>query len=108
MEIRFVYMTVGDAQEAAAIGRELVESRLAACVNILPSMHAIYRWKGDLEEDSEVVMIVKTTQQRMPALIEKVRSLHSYSCPCIVSLPVVEGHTPFLEWVKSQVTADKS
>jgi len=108
MEIRFVYMTAGDAQEAAAIGRELVESRLAACVNILSPMRSIYRWKGNLEEDSETVLIAKTTRRRMPALIEKVRSLHSYACPCIVSLPVLEGHTPFLEWVKSQVSDDKS
>lgn len=107
MEIRFVYITVGDSQEADVIGRELVEGRLAACVNILPSMRAIYRWKGHVEEDGETVLIAKTTRQRMPALIEKVRSLHSYSCPCIVSLPVVEGYSPFLEWIQNQVADGK-
>jgi len=103
MSVRFVYMTIGNLEEAQKIGRELVSAGLAACVNILPHMHSIYVWEGKLEEASEVVMIAKTTAERVPELIERVKSLHSYSCPCIVSLKVEGGYPPFLEWVAENV-----
>ena len=81
----------------------LLEERLVACGNILPRMNSIYVWEGKLEEASEVVMIAKTTAERVPELIERVKSLHSYSCPCIVSLAVEAGYPPFLEWVAAGV-----
>jgi periplasmic divalent cation tolerance protein len=104
MGIQFVYMTVGSKAEARKIGKELVTCRLAACVNILDNMNALYMWKGALQDDTEVVMIAKTTEDRVPELVEKVKSLHSYDCPCVVSLPVSGGHQPFLDWVAGEVT----
>jgi periplasmic divalent cation tolerance protein len=103
MNIRFVYMTASGPEEAQKIGRELVTTGLAACVNILPRMNSIYVWEGKLEEASEVVMIAKTTAERIPELIDRVKALHSYSCPCIVSLAVEGGYPPFLEWVSESV-----
>ena len=103
MEINFIYMTAGDTEEAKKIAGELVASRLAACVNILPNMNSVYMWQGELQEDSELVLIAKTTRARVPQLVEKVKSLHSYDCPCIVSLPVLAGYQPFLEWIEAQV-----
>jgi periplasmic divalent cation tolerance protein len=103
MKINFIYMTVGSKEEARKIGRELVTARLAACVNILDNMNSFYRWEGKIQDDTEVVMIAKTTEDKVPELIKKVKSLHSYDCPCIVSLPVIGGHQPFLEWVASEV-----
>ena len=103
MPIRFVYMTAGSLDEARRIGRELVTARLAACVNILPQMHSIYRWEGKLQEDSEVVMIAKTTAARSAELIAKVKALHSYAVPCIVALAVEDGYPPFLEWIAASV-----
>lgn len=103
MEVRFVYITAGSREEASAIGRVLVEERLAACVNIISPMQSIYRWQGRIQEDSEVVMIAKTTVQRMGRLVSKVREHHSYECPCIVAWEVAEGHAPFLEWVAKEV-----
>ena len=103
MDINFIYMTAGDTEEAKKIAGELVASRLAACVNILANMNSVYMWQGELQEDSEVVLIAKTTRERVPQLVEKVKSLHSYDCPCIVSLPVLAGHQPFLEWIEAQV-----
>jgi periplasmic divalent cation tolerance protein len=103
MPIRFVYMTAGSLEEARRIGRELVSARLAACVNILPQMNSIYVWEGKLNEDAEVVLIAKTTAGRIPELVAKVKSLHSYSVPCIVSLAVEDGHPPFLEWIAASV-----
>ena len=99
MEINFIYMTVGSKDEARKIGKELVTTRLAACVNILDQMNSFYMWDGQIQDDTEVVMIAKTTEDRVPDLIEKVKALHSYDCPCIVSLPVSGGHQPFLEWI---------
>ena len=102
MGIHFVYMTAGSKEEARKIGKQLVASKLAACVNILDNMNSMYMWDGELQDDSEVVCIAKTTAERVPELIEKVRSLHSYDCPCIVSLPVSDGHKPFLDWISDQ------
>ena len=99
MKINFVYMTVGSKDEATKIAKELVTSRLAACINILNNMSSFYLWEGEIQDDTEVVMIAKTTEDRMPELIEKVRSMHSYDCPCIVSLPVSGGYQPFLDWI---------
>ena len=104
MSVNFIYMTTGSKEEALKIGKSLVESRLAACVNILDNMQSIYRWEEKLQEDSEVVLIAKTTDTLVQQLIDKVKSLHSYECPCIVSLPVSSGYPPFLEWIQSEVS----
>ena len=103
MKINFVYMTAGSRDEAKKIALELVASRLAACVNILDNMKSFYRWDGEIQEDTEVVMIAKTTEERIPDLIEKVKSMHSYDCPCIVRLPVLGGHQPYLDWIAGEV-----
>ncbi len=103
MKTNFIYMTAGSKDEAAKIGKELVTARLAACVNILDNMNSVYLWQGEIQVDTEVVMIAKTTEDRIPQLIEKVQSMHSYDCPCIVSLPVLGGYQPFLDWVAAEV-----
>jgi len=103
MDIRLVYMTAGNKDEARTIGRELVASRLAACVNIIDNMRSIYWWEGEIQEDTEVIFIAKTTESGLPALIEKVKALHSYDCPCIVSLPISGGNPDFLKWVAGEV-----
>ena len=103
MPVNFIYMTAGSKSEAQKIGKGLVESRLAACVNILDNMQSIYRWDEKIQEDAEVVLIAKTTDTLVPQLIDKVKSLHSYDCPCIVSLPVLDGYPPFLDWVHAEV-----
>jgi len=103
MKTNFIYMTAGNKDEATKIGKELVTSRLAACVNILDNMNSFYLWEGEIQDDREVVMIAKTTEERIPELIEKVRSMHSYDCPCIVSLPVAGGYQPFLDWIAEEV-----
>ncbi len=102
MNVNFVYMTAGSPEEAHSIGRELVASKLAACVNILNDMNSIYMWDGKVQEDSEVVMIAKTTEKQLPALVDKVKSLHSYDCPCIVAIPVSGGNQAFLDWIAAE------
>ena len=103
MEINWVYMTAGNKEEARSIGRELVESRLAACVNIIDPMNSIYTWEGKIQEDTEVILIAKTRRALVQELTEKVKDLHSYDCPCIVSLPVSGGNPAFLEWIAESV-----
>ena len=103
IKVNFIYMTVGSKEEARKIGKELVTTRLAACVNILDNMNSFYIWNGDIQDDTEVVMIAKTTEERVPDLIKKVKSLHSSDCPCLVRLPVAGGHQPFLDWIAGEV-----
>jgi len=102
MAVNFVYMTAGSKAEAQKIGKALVERRLAACVNILDNMQSIYRWENKIQQDAEVVLIAKTTDSLVPALIDQVKSMHSYDCPCIVSLPILSGYPPFMDWVHAQ------
>ena len=104
MSVNFVYMTAGSKEEAKNIAADLVRSKLAACVNILDNMNSIYFWDGEVQDNQEVVMIAKTTQAHIQKLIEKVKSMHSYECPCIVALPVVDGHQPFLDWIADEVS----
>jgi len=99
MNHRFVYVTTASREEARAIGRALVEERLVACVNILDGVSSLYWWKGEIQDDREAVLIAKTTSARMPQVIERVKALHSYEVPCVVSLPILEGNPAFLEWI---------
>jgi periplasmic divalent cation tolerance protein len=98
----FVYITAKDKTQALAIGRVLVEERLAACINVLDGMTSVYWWEGTLEEASEAVLIAKTTEPRMPALIARVKSLHTYDCPCVVAWPIGTGNRPYLDWIKKE------
>jgi len=103
MEINMIYITAGSKDEAKRIGKALIGNGLAACVNIIENMTSMYMWDGKLQDANETILIVKTTKERVSDLIEKVKSLHSYDCPCIVSLPVSGGNPAFLKWVAGEV-----
>jgi periplasmic divalent cation tolerance protein len=107
MGIVWVYMTATDTAEARKIGKALVESDSAACVNIIDGMLSIYRWKGEVQEDREVVLIAKTTAEKTAQLKKKVVEIHSYDCPCILVFPVSDGHAPFLQWIEDQVAIQR-
>jgi periplasmic divalent cation tolerance protein len=97
-----VYITAKDKDQARKIGRELIELRLAACVNIIDNMNSMYWWEGQIQDDKEAVLIAKTKKILVDELIDKVRSLHSYSCPCIISLPIESGNKDYLDWLENQ------
>jgi periplasmic divalent cation tolerance protein len=99
MSYRFVYMTAGSHEEARRIGRTLVEERLAACVNILTGMNSMYWWEGAVQDDEEAVLIAKTRTELLERLTERVRSLHSDQCPCVVALPIEGGNPAYLRWL---------
>jgi len=99
MGVSLIYITFGNMEEARTIGKELVSDRLAACVNIIDNVSSMYWWEGEIQDEKEVILVAKTKESLVPELVEKVRSMHSYSCPCIVSLPILNGNSAFLDWI---------
>ena len=97
-----IYMTAPNEAEAGAIARVLVEERLAACVNIMGGMRSVYRWDGGIQEESEIVLIAKTLRELASAVADRVREIHSYDCPCVVSLAIDGGNPEFLHWIDDQ------
>ena len=95
-----VYALFANDEEARRIGRQMVEDRMAACVNILGSSHSIYRWKGKVEEGGEVAAIFKTTSGQAPSLIRRIGELHSYDVPAAVAWPISEVPEPYRAWVR--------
>ncbi len=102
-----VYITASNDEEAAKISKALVEAGLAACVNIVKNIRSIYRWQGKIEDDPEVLMIVKTRTGLFEALAAEVRKLHSYEVPEIIALPIVKGSEAYLNWLKAATDTGK-
>jgi periplasmic divalent cation tolerance protein len=98
-----VLMTAADKRQAVKIGRRAVEERLAACVNILPSIRSVYRWNGKVIVGEEVLVMLKTTEQRYPALEKMILASHSYQVPEIIALPINRGSKQYLGWVLSEI-----
>jgi periplasmic divalent cation tolerance protein len=101
-----VLSTVGKLEDAERIARALVERGLAACVNVVPAVTSIYRWKGKLEQDEERLLVIKTGAERYPALREALVALHPYEVPEVLALPVADGHPPYLEWLDASINED--
>jgi periplasmic divalent cation tolerance protein len=95
-----VLVTCGSEQEALKIAKALADEHLAACVNIVSPIRSIYRWEGKIWDEREWILIIKTQKKRFEELEKKVKSLHSYSVPEIIGLPVVEGSASYLKWVE--------
>lgn len=101
-----VLSTVGKAEDAERIGRALVERGLAACVNVLPAVTSIYRWKGKLEREEERLLLIKTRADRFAALRDALVALHPYEVPEVLALAVADGHAPYLQWLDASVRPD--
>lgn len=97
-----MYGTFANAEEAARIGGDLVDARLAACVNILAPITSIYVWQGKRETAAETPMLIKTMASRADSVIARVRALHSYDNPALVVVPVEGGSADFLAWIAAQ------
>lgn len=104
-DLVIVLTTVGDDGRAEPLARRLVEEGLAACVNVFPPMTSFYRWKGQIERDTERQMVIKTTRDRVAALEGRVRELHPYELPEFVVVPVEGGSEAYLKWVEEQTKA---
>jgi len=95
-----VLVSCGSEEEATKIANSLVKEGLAACVNIISPVRSIYRWEGKIWDEKEWVLIIKTQKKRFEELQKKVKSLHSYSVPEVIALPIVEGSAPYLKWLE--------
>lgn len=100
MTLRIVLTTCPDAATAERIARTLVEEKLAACVNMLPPMRSIYRWKGQVEDATEQLLVIKTAQQ-FAAVRDRIRSLHPYELPEIITVPIADGLPDYLAWLRN-------
>ncbi len=102
-EARIVLSTAAHPEEAARIGRILVEERLAACATVVPGVRSIYHWQGAVEEAAETLMLVKTTAAKVEALEARLRELHSYDVPEFLVLTVEGGGQAYLDWLRQSV-----
>ena len=101
-KVALVYVTTSDEEEARRIGSALVDKKLAACVNIIPGMHSIYRWQGKVVNDSECIMTVKVPRDNTEAVIKNIKEMHSYEVPCVVVIPIVHGLPEYLDWIVNE------
>ena len=97
-----VYVTTGNREEALVIARTVVAEKLAACANILGEVTSIYEWQGEVHEDGEAALILKTRTELFGDLAARIRELHSYDCPCIVAWPIEAGSEDYLSWIGDQ------
>jgi len=97
-----VFTNVPDLESAEKMARDLVEGKLAACVNILPQIHSYYRWQGVLEEADEITIVIKTSDNLYPQLEEAIVDLHPYDIPEILALPVIAGLPAYINWIHAE------
>lgn len=102
-EFVIVLMTASSQEEAERIAKSLVTEWLAACVNVIPNVVSFYRWEGQVQRDQEVLLIAKSRKDVLEDLIRRVRSLHSYTVPEIIALPLSGGSDDYLRWVDQEV-----
>ena len=98
-----VLCTVPDAATGEALGQHLVETGLAACVNILPGLTSIYRWQGKVQRDTELLLLIKTRRDRFESLSAAVRERHPYELPEIIALPLSNGLPAYLDWINQSL-----
>jgi len=98
-----VFSTFPDPEIARRVARILVEEKLAACVNLIPQIESIYRWKGAIETSSEVLALIKSTTWKYQLLEARIRELHPYEVPEIISVRIDSGHTDYLRWIEQSV-----
>jgi periplasmic divalent cation tolerance protein len=98
-EYRFVYVTAATEAEAARIGEGVVRERLAACANVIGPIRSFYWWEGKVQDEREALLVLKSRDELIEPLVARVKALHSYTCPCVVALPIERGNPDFLRWI---------
>lgn len=106
MSVLVCHCACPDPDVARRIAEILVGERLAACVNVLPGMRSVYRWQGRVEQSDEVLLLIKTSHARLPALIERVRALHPYELPELVAVEAAGGTPAWLDWVVAETARE--
>ncbi|MES1257865.1 MAG: divalent-cation tolerance protein CutA [Acidobacteriota bacterium] len=101
-----VFSTCDSAEEAERLARQLVEARLAACVNVISQLRSYYRWNGRVQSSTECMLIIKSSRELFEQLRLKLESVHSYELPEVLALPIVAGSPNFLAWLDAELTGD--
>ena len=104
MSYFLVYVTTSSQSEATNIAEVVVKGRQAACANILGKSTSIYNWEGALKTETETVLLLKTTTEKLDALINRLKQIHSYECPCIIALGIQQVNADFLNWITNEVS----
>jgi periplasmic divalent cation tolerance protein len=102
-EARIVFTTAGSKEEAQKIAQGLVGQKLAACVNIVPQVESVYRWRGKVESAQEWLLVIKTTAAKFPSVRDAIKELHSYELPECVAIEVESGSEKYLRWIEESV-----
>lgn len=107
--MKFILLTITTAtvQDAKHIAGELLKQNLIACANIIPKISSIYVWEGQLEDVTEAMMIVKTTEKLCKKVIDHIKSIHPYDCPAIVAIPIIDGNPDYLHWTAMSIATPK-
>lgn len=98
-----IFCTVGSMENASDMAHALIEAREAACVNIIHAIRSIYRWAGKTCDDAELLMLIKTSEEKFEAVRSRIRQMHSYELPEVIALPIVQGDHDYLRWLSSSV-----
>jgi periplasmic divalent cation tolerance protein len=106
MPVLVVLSTFPNPDKAAEVARTLVTEQLAACVNLIGPVRSIYRWNGEISDDTETLAVIKTTRERFDAMKARLVELHPYEVAEVIAMPVDDGHAPYLAWVADSVTKD--
>lgn len=99
-----IYTTIDDIKLARRIAQTLTEEQLVACVNIIPNIESVYRWKGKIENSNEIILIVKTVDQNVKKTIQRIKQLHKYELPDIIVLPIIGGLKDYLEYISTETS----
>ena len=102
MTVSMAYVTCPERAAAERLARTLLDERLIACANLIDGMTSLYRWDGEIRQESETVLILKTSHCLVPALVSRINELHVYDCPCVSAWPITDGNPEFLKWVAAE------
>ena len=103
MDFAFIITTVSTEKEGRMIANELVKNKLAACVNIVPKVYSVYEWDNAIQNETEVMLMIKTTKSREKDVYQNIQSLHSYDTPELITLPIENGSDRYLRWLENSV-----
>ena len=99
-----VLSNCGSEEEARRVARALVEARVAACVSIVPGIQSVYHWQGAIQEDSEWMLVIKSTRPMFDSLAAELRKIHSYQVPEVLAIPVIAGDQNYLDWMDREIS----
>ena len=102
--IKFFYITASNRKEAELIAKKLLDKKLIACANVISNVNSYFVWKNKVQNSKEIIICGKTTSKNQTKIIKAVKSIHSYSVPCIIFFDIKNGNKDFLKWIEQSVT----